>query len=335
VDEWRPEEILTVAELRVVQAHSRGLRHADIAAEFGLSRETVKSHLSRSYRKTGARTPVALALWFLRISPLPPLPEQAPSIGRAEAKKKTSPIPRNPKPHPARAPRAPRAPRERRQRRKVEIVREKPALTPQEQLLADGMNAVEKAARIVVRRLPPNLSLFEDLKSEGFLALVKYMHRYDPSRGVPFKSFVLTRARGAMLDYLRHLDPVSRARRKELKLSGESGPAIISLDSLLSNDDGNGENAELVSRMVAVGPSPERIAIRNEACDHMHRALDTLRSDPAIQYAAEQFFIAERTQADIAKEVGIHPSRVSQRVSLALIQMRRDLSVNHFSALAV
>lgn len=51
--------------------------------------------------------------------------------------------------------------------------------------------------------MPPDW--LEDCISVGYEALLKSARRYDPNRGVPFKSFAFLRIRGAVVDYLhRH-----------------------------------------------------------------------------------------------------------------------------------
>ncbi len=65
----------------------------------------------------------------------------------------------------------------------------------------------------------------EDLKAEGNIGLMDAIKKFDPDRGIKFKTYCSTRVRGAMLDSLRHQDWVPRLTRaranKEAKLREE------------------------------------------------------------------------------------------------------------------
>ena len=59
-------ESLTNREHQVAQAVSRGLRNRQIAAEFGISEETVKKHLATIYSKLDLSGRVELAIQVLQ-----------------------------------------------------------------------------------------------------------------------------------------------------------------------------------------------------------------------------------------------------------------------------
>ena len=59
-------ESLTERERQMAHAVSRGLRNREIAAEFGISEETVKKHLATIYGKLALSGRVALAVHVLR-----------------------------------------------------------------------------------------------------------------------------------------------------------------------------------------------------------------------------------------------------------------------------
>ena len=72
----------------------------------------------------------------------------------------------------------------------------------------------------VVNRLPlTNIKHLdkEDLTGYGIIGLIEAVDRYDPSKGVNFKSFAITRIRGSVYDELRALDWLSRGSRKKVK----------------------------------------------------------------------------------------------------------------------
>lgn len=88
----------------------------------------------------------------------------------------------------------------------------------------DGLNREETVAKFTPRigamarrlmaRIPRDAAVeLEDLINSGALGLLDAMNRFDPGRDVQFSTFADFRIRGAMLDVLRRLDPVSRQAR--------------------------------------------------------------------------------------------------------------------------
>jgi len=70
--------------------------------------------------------------------------------------------------------------------------------------------------RFVAERLLASLPAFvefDDLHSMGLFGLFQAIDRFDPDRGVQFKTYCTTRIRGAILDELRSLDWVPRLVR--------------------------------------------------------------------------------------------------------------------------
>ena len=64
-------------------------------------------------------------------------------------------------------------------------------------------------------RLPPSIDL-EDLENSGILGLMDAIEKFDPTKGILFKTYAEYRVRGAILDELRALDWVSRSTRKKI-----------------------------------------------------------------------------------------------------------------------
>jgi RNA polymerase sigma factor FliA len=64
--------------------------------------------------------------------------------------------------------------------------------------------------------LPPHVEQ-GDLISYGLTGLLEAIDRYDPERGVKFKTFAMMRIRGAMIDALRRLDWVPRRVRQSAR----------------------------------------------------------------------------------------------------------------------
>src|SRR5262245_49066661 len=77
---------------------------------------------------------------------------------------------------------------------------------PQVRFIADRLAA----------KLPPSVDR-EDLIGAGVLGLLDAVDKFDPGRGVQFKTYAEMRVRGAMLDSLRSLDWAPRSIRQRAR----------------------------------------------------------------------------------------------------------------------
>jgi RNA polymerase sigma factor for flagellar operon FliA len=72
--------------------------------------------------------------------------------------------------------------------------------------------------RRMARRLPSYVQC-EDLYGVGALGLMDAVEKYDAAKGTSFGSYAAYRIRGAILDELRHRDPMPRVLRSKYKMS--------------------------------------------------------------------------------------------------------------------
>jgi len=75
---------------------------------------------------------------------------------------------------------------------------------------------VRKIARGIARHLPSSVDV-EDLVQAGMTGLVAALRTLDPTRTEHIELYLERRVRGAILDELRALDPLSRAERKDAR----------------------------------------------------------------------------------------------------------------------
>jgi RNA polymerase sigma factor for flagellar operon FliA len=213
-------------------------------------------------------------------------------------------------------------------------------------LAAFAVNAV--AARI---SLPGHVSR-DDLLSCAHVALVEVARRFDPSAGASFATYALTRLQGAVLDELRNGDWASRsvraaARRTDTAADGLAmelgrpptreelaerlGIGREELDALqldvhraimVSIDASAGDGPSL--DLPDVGDSPERALLRGEQARMLHDAIRELpdRLDEVI----ERNFFGDESLTDIAKDLGVTLSRVSQMRARALTLLHAAMS---------
>lgn len=73
---------------------------------------------------------------------------------------------------------------------------------------------IKFVAHRLAMRLPTHISV-QDLISAGVIGLMDALSKYDPNKGVEFKTYAEFRIRGAMLDELRAMDWVPRSVRQK------------------------------------------------------------------------------------------------------------------------
>lgn len=114
--------------------------------------------------------------------------------------------------------------------------------------------------RRMARRLSagvPDSGNREDLFQAGVAGLLEAMDRFDPEAGTAFSTFAAFRIRGAMVEELRRIDPLSRGERRRLR---ELGKAETELTARLGRPP---EPAELAAEMDL--PEPELDRFRQAA----------------------------------------------------------------------
>ena len=102
------------------------------------------------------------------------------------------------------------------------------------------MPLVKYVAGKVAVGMPGNVE-FDDLVGFGQFGLLDAIEKYDPSKNVKFKTYAVTRIRGAIFDELRQIDWVPRSVRQK---SREIEDAINTLESRLGRTASDAEIAE-------------------------------------------------------------------------------------------
>lgn len=110
------------------------------------------------------------------------------------------------------------------------------------------MPQVELLARRVQQRYR-GIEL-DDLISAGVIGLIHAVDRFDEARRLKLKTFAEHRIRGALLDYLRQIDPLPRSIRRFQKQR----------DHLIAALTQQGKPVDAASIAEALGLSPKRYA---------------------------------------------------------------------------
>jgi RNA polymerase sigma factor for flagellar operon FliA len=220
-----------------------------------------------------------------------------------------------------------------------------------EALVRDNLALVGHIVRETMTRLPAHIGR-DDLTSAGMTALVLSAQGYDESRGVPFARFAAIRIRGALVDELRSMDWASRsvrgrareveAARNQLAVTLGRSPRPHEVAetlgfsvSELGSIDADVHRASVLSlqgfapetgaAMVADAQrGPEQLVLDREQLGYLHDAIAELPE--RLRHVVQAYFFEQRQMADIAAELGVTESRISQLRAEALKLLRHGLA---------
>jgi RNA polymerase sigma factor for flagellar operon FliA len=222
----------------------------------------------------------------------------------------------------------------------------------EEAIVTEHLPLVGYLVSEMLGRVPAHVSR-DDLTSAGLAALAFAARGFDAARGVPFGRFASTRIRGALIDELRSHDWASRsvrakARQREtaaqtLAATLGRAPTAAELGASLgvaASEVGAGEQdvqrAVLLSLNGSFDPtavdlltpigdvSPEEHVMANERVGYLHDAVTTLPD--RLRDVVTQYFFEERSMADIAADLDVTESRVSQMRAEALVLLKDGLN---------
>ena len=222
-----------------------------------------------------------------------------------------------------------------------------------EQLVEAHLSQVKFIAERLAAKLPPSVDL-DDLMGAGMLGLLDAVDKFDPLKGVLFRTYAEMRVRGAMLDSLRDLDWAPRSMRRRAReieaayveaertrgratdadvasvlgmpvnefqtLLGQlRGLTVTALDAL--DEEENGRNQPLASD---ASQTPLAVYERNEASTNLADAIDRLPNRERQVIAL--YYVEELTMKEIGAVLGVTESRVSQIHTQAVIRLRSCLA---------
>lgn len=220
---------------------------------------------------------------------------------------------------------------------------------------------VRKIAGTVCSSTSANVE-YDDLVSWGIFGLMSAIDNFDSSRNVNFISYSKLRIRGAMLDGLREMDWVPRhTRRKtnqfkrainELSSELEREPdrhevadrlgitsaeynktermmrptGLVSLESLLSTDDGESGRSDCIADNRASNPF-DAVQLSDSRTFFMNSLGETERM--IVTY----YYYEQLTMRQIGENLNISESRVSQIHSAALKRLRKQTTQQQMASM--
>jgi RNA polymerase sigma factor for flagellar operon FliA len=211
----------------------------------------------------------------------------------------------------------------------------------EDELAIQYLPAVKAMAYRLKERLPSSVD-FSDLSAIGTEELIKLARRYDESINDSFWGYAKTRVYGAMLDYLRSLDIVSRANRKlikaidyaveEYRLTHDEEPSDKELAEILGEDVQKVHEARIASTIYTVMPLHDQLQVgdegaalaqieKEELIEVIKKVLSTYKERE--QMVIQLYYFEELTLKEISEILGITESRISQ-IHKSVIKKIRD-----------
>ena len=200
----------------------------------------------------------------------------------------------------------------------------------EDELAIQYLPAVKAMAFRLKERLPSSVDL-SDLSAIGTEELIKLARRYDEKLNDSFWGYAKKRVYGAMLDYLRSLDILSRASRKLVKaidhaiqehmIKHDEEPSDEELAQMLQESVEKIHDARVASSIYTVMPLHDQLQIGDEGA-----ALAQIEKEELItvikkvlssykereQMIIQLYYFEELTLKEISSILDITESRISQ-----------------------
>ena len=199
-----------------------------------------------------------------------------------------------------------------------------------DELAIQYLPAVKAMAFRLKERLPSSID-YCDLSAIGTEELIKLARRYDESLNDSFWGHAKKRVYGAMLDYLRSLDVLSRASRQLVKqidkavdaymAEHDEEPSDEELALILGEDLEKIHDARIASSIYTVMPIDDHLQAgdegatlkkveQDELVEVIKKVLKTFKERE--QLIIQLYYFEELTLKEISEILGITESRISQ-----------------------
>ncbi|MCR4941206.1 MAG: RNA polymerase sigma factor FliA [Campylobacter sp.] len=213
----------------------------------------------------------------------------------------------------------------------------------QDEVVMAYMPALRAMAYRLKERLPANIDV-NDLMGCGVEEMIKLSRKYDKNQNDSFWGYASKRVYGAMLDYLRTLDVMSRANRTLLKNINslvdeyfnehEEEPSDEYLAAKLGEDINKirdareaGEVANLLSLddqlQVYSDENTEQIVERDDLIDRVSKILK--KFNEREQLLIQLYYYEELNLKEISDIMHISESRISQINKRLMSKIRQSL----------
>lgn len=222
----------------------------------------------------------------------------------------------------------------------------------EERLVRENLALVDYAVTQLAGRLPRHVPK-DELVSAAMAGLAQAARSFDPARDTRFDAYASARIRGALLDELRSRDWASRSVRSKAR------KMLVAHDAL-TNELGRTPTADEVAEKLGVAKgavealtgdvhrsvvlnydsviadsaadtllpsdeqSPDVVLIERERRSYLIDAVAALPD--RLRHVVVGYFFEERPMQDLADELGVSPSRISQMRAEAVAMLKDGMT---------
>lgn len=213
----------------------------------------------------------------------------------------------------------------------------------EDELALQYLPAVKAMAFRLKERLPSSVD-FMDLSAIGTEELIKLARRYDEGLNDSFWGYAKKRVYGAMLDYLRSLDVLSRSSRKlvkaidyaveEYRSIHDEEPSDEELATILGEEVEKIHEARIASSIYTVMPLHDQLHVGDEGATlaniEREELVEVIKNILANYNEREQliiqfYYFEELTLKEISDLLHITESRISQIHKSVLHKIRESV----------
>ncbi|ABR31278.1 RNA polymerase sigma70 [Thermosipho melanesiensis] len=220
-----------------------------------------------------------------------------------------------------------------------------------EKIIQEYLPYIKRIAYDLKKNLPHNIEI-DDLIQEGLIGLLQAIERYNPKKGAKLRSYILTRVKGAMYDYLRKIDWMPKNLRHDVKVvedaisKMENSGKIIDFNEIskitnlplenvkraynemvrkqfLMLDDYLTEDLEINETISSSDYTPEETAFKEIIKEELKKAINKL--DEKEKIILNLRFEHELSLKEIGKILNLTESRVSQILSSIILKLKKML----------
>jgi len=209
-------------------------------------------------------------------------------------------------------------------------------------LIIDYMSAVKAMAYRLKERLPESVD-FNDLVSIGYEELVKLSKRYDPKKNDNFWGYAKKRIYGAMLDFLRGMDSLTRGNRQLVKKIDKiteeyltkynHEPSDEYLSEVLNVNIEKIKKAKAADEIYSVMPIEDQLSYYDDVSKKIEEeeligAIKNVLSsfNEKEQLIIQLYYFEELSLKEIADILELSESRISQIHKKAIKKIRKRLN---------
>ena len=196
----------------------------------------------------------------------------------------------------------------------------------------------------------------DDVLSAGTVGLLHAIDRFDPEQGVRFETYALQRIRGAIIDTIRSLSPLSRGAGRRARLLDETTAAlaqrlgraptqeelarelgvdqaelgrmllesahvIVSLDGACAVATTTAKSSRCATCCtIPTKRGTDEVVEENELVERLGSAIDSL--PPRDRLVLNLYYHEELTLKEISRVIEVSESRVSQIHTAAVMKLR-------------